>query len=136
LENELILALTSLVVLAMGLLYLERVNRLSVTGKKAAAIIISNNYKIYGNDRPDIYYPVVRFQTLNNNWVTQELSFGTNPPKAEGSTINILYNPANPQEVQINSGMHLTFLPRLLTIAGACGVALTCLELLEFTNII
>lgn len=135
-ETEIITAIIAMVFLACGLLYLEKAKRLKAKGVAVQSIIIKNNYKAFGLDRTGDYYPVVKFQTTNNEWITQELNICQNRPMKEGAVINILYNPENPQEVHINSAMHLTYLPWLLTILGVVVLAFFCLELFEITNVL
>ncbi len=115
---------------------MEKGKRLSKIGKKAKGIVFKNNYKISGTDSRGIYYPVVRFLTENNEWITQEVDVGTNPPMAEGKEIEVLYDPNNPNEVIINSDLRLAYMPSFLTLIGIFGIVMTCLELLDITNFI
>jgi len=135
-QNELIIAAISIGLLAIGLLFSEKNMRLKKTGKKAKAIIFTNNYRPKINGRGGIYYPVVRFVTEDNQWITQELDFGQKPPMTEGKEVEVFYDPKNPQEVVMNSYRIIIFLPWALIIAGTCGFVLSCLELLDITNLI
>lgn len=83
-HNEIILALLSVAMLAFGLFSLERNKRLQRIGKKTTAVIFTNNYKSSHPTRRGNYYPVVRFVTEDEQWITQELNTGQNPPMREG----------------------------------------------------
>lgn len=79
-------------------------------GKKAKAVIFKNNVKRSGPDG-DLYYPVVRFTTDEQEWITQELSIGYSPAKPEGMKLEVIYDPENPTIVEINSPFQLGIFP-------------------------
>jgi len=84
----------------------------------------------------NMYYPVVRFTTDTEEWITQELSVGYSPAKQEGTKLEVIYNPENPTEVAINSSFQLEILPRFLTAIGITGLIIALLEFLEVTQLI
>ena len=61
-----------------------------------------------------MYFPVVRFLTEKQEWITQELDIGQYPALEEGKKIRLIYNQENPEEVEINSIFRLENLPPLL----------------------
>lgn len=133
-EGEIILGIISIALLAIGLFTFEKGKRLSKIGKKAKGIVFKNNYKVLGTDTRGTYYPVVRFLTERNEWITQEVDVGTNPPMAEGKEIQVLYDPNNPHDVIINSDLRLIYLPWFFILIGILGLVATCLELLDVTQ--
>jgi len=135
-KNEIILTVISIGFLGLGLLAFEKNIRLKRDGKKAKAIIFKNNYKTSPDKNGGSYYPVVRFVTENNYWITQELNFGLSSPMREGKEIEVFYDPNNPQEVVVNSNLQLKFIPWLFTFTGSCGLIICFLELLDITNLI
>jgi len=135
-DKEITIAVIAIFLLTIGLLRLEKSSRLKKKGKKAKAIIFANNYKILRPDTRGKYYPVVRFVTEDNEWITQELDFGQNPPMPEGKEVEVLYDPLEPQEVIINSAIQVVYVPWLFITLGICGFILSALELLDITNII
>jgi hypothetical protein len=135
-DKEIIIAVIAIAFITIGLIHLEKGNRLKKKGKKAKAIIFANNYKILRPGKRGIYYPVVRFVTEDNEWITQELSFGQNPAIPEGKEVEVFYDPTKPQEVVINSNLQLVYAPWLFIVLGACGFIVSALELLDVTNLI
>lgn len=104
-------------------------------GKKAKAVVFRNNYKGVHNEQ-GLYFPVVRFLTDKQEWVTQELSIGQNPPMEEGKQVQVIYDPEDPSEVEINTIFRLEILPRFLVAVGLCGVIIgfiMYLEIVEFS---
>jgi len=129
---ELLILFVSTVLLFGGVYLWQKGSHLLNNGKKAEAIIFSNNFKTGVNG--GVYYPVVRFLTDKQEWITQELNFGTNPKMREGRKLEVVYDPENPTDVQMNSTFMLEILPRLLTALGVMGAAFVVLEILDVIN--
>ena len=52
----------------------------------------------------DVYYPHISFETENDKNINFRSSVGTNPPSySVGDSVEILYDPKNPQNAQIKS---------------------------------
>jgi hypothetical protein len=83
-----------------------------------------------------LYYPVVRFLTDKQEWITQELNTGYSPAKKEGTKLEIIYDPNDPQSIQINSAFQLKILPRLLIIAGIVLLLFGFSELFDITQLL
>ena len=130
---ELVLLFVSTVLLVLGVIFWQKGNHLLKNGKKAEAIVFSNNFQA-SDDGGGVYYPVVRFLTDKQEWITQELNFGTNPKKREGTKLQVVYDPENPTDVQINSTFMLEILPRILTALGVMGLVFVTLEILDIIN--
>ncbi|MBL8050685.1 MAG: DUF3592 domain-containing protein [Anaerolineales bacterium] len=86
------------------------------------------------------YSPVYQFKTIEGRLVEKQDSLSSNPPMfKEGQTIDVLYEPANPENARIKKWMSLYFLPLLLggmgLIFGGIGVVLLIFRLLDSLNI-
>ncbi|MCW2880645.1 MAG: hypothetical protein JWQ95_4745 [Sphaerisporangium sp.] len=55
-------------------------------------------------DNGTVYYPTIRFTTLNGQQVEAEPNFGSNPPVAPvGGQVPVLYDPADPARMRVDS---------------------------------
>jgi len=124
----------STVLLILGANFWQKGSHLLKNGKKAEAVVFSNTFK--ADDDGGVYYPVVRFLTDKQEWITQELNFGTTPKKREGTKLQVIYDPEEPTNVQINSIFMLEILPRMLTAIGVMGAVFVVLEILDVTNLL
>jgi hypothetical protein len=134
--NEIILFLISLGALGVGIHLWQKGSYLLRHGKKTNAVIFKNNYSKGSSGNSGTYHPVVRFLTDKQVWITQELSIGYNPPKKEGTKVEVIYDPEEPTDVEINSRFQLEILPRLLVCIGVLFLVLGFLELFEITQLI
>ena len=128
--TELIILFGSAIFIIVGIILWRKGSHLLSNGKKAKAVIFKNNVKRSGSDG-DLYYPVVRFITDEQEWITQELSIGYSPAKPEGTKLQVIYDPENPAIVEINSSFQLEIFPRLLTAIGIVGFIWAFLESLN-----
>ena len=127
--GEIIILAISIVVITVGIFLWQKGTHLPTTGKKAKAVIFKNNYSSRTGTDGGTYYPVVRFLTDKQEWITQELSIGYSPAKKEGTELEVIFDPEDPSNVEINSTFQLEILPRILVIIGFCGLVLGVLEL-------
>ena len=134
-DSELILLTVSGVLLVVGAILWRKGNHLLTNGKKANAIIFKNNYSGSGSSG-GAYYPVVRFLTDKQEWITQELNIGYSPAKPEGTKLEVLYDPDDPTNVEINSSAQLEFLPRLFVVLGIAGLIFGVLEAFDIIQLI
>jgi hypothetical protein len=132
--GEIIAALVSTGFVAIGFHLLQKGIYLSQNGKKAKAIVFKNNHKVSRSGI--IYYPVVRFLTDKQEWITQELSTGSNPATQEGTSVEVIYDPDKPNNVEINSDFRLKVVPILLLTIGFVGLVVVILELFDITQLI
>ena len=132
--GEIIVLAISIGAIAIGIHLWQKGNHLLTIGKKAKAVIFKNNYDSSGSG--GVYYPVVRFLTDKQEWITQQLSIGYSPAKKEGTKLEVIYDPDDPTDVEINSAFQLEILPRILVIIGVCGLVFGILELLDIIQII
>ena len=133
-NSELLIAIVSALFIIGGVKLWQKGNYLLLKGKKAEAVIFKNNFKRSGSSG-GLYYPVVRFRTNTNEWITQELNTGYLPAKPEGSQIEIVYNPDDPYSLEINSPLQLEILPRVFVGMGIAGFVLGLLAYLEIITI-
>lgn len=84
---------------------------------------------VYSRDSENSdYTPVFRFRTFQGQEVEVSGNLRTNPPQFQvGQTIDVLYDPENPQKARIKKWMNLYFVPALLgflgLLFGGIGVA-------------
>lgn len=134
-DTELIILLISSVFLIVGTVIWQKGNHLMTNGKVADAIIFKNNYQP-SRSGGGTYYPVVRFLTDKQEWITQELSIGYSPAKEEGTKLQVIYDPEDPTKVEINSMLQLELLPRLFVALGIGGIVFGTLEYLDVIELI
>jgi len=134
-KEEIVILVISVIFIAFGVHLLLKGNHLLTNGKKAKAIIFKNHY-IYSGTDTGLYYPVVRFLTDKQEWITQELSIGYNPEKDVGAKLEIIYDTDDLTNVEINSTFQLKIIPGIFLAIGLCGIIFDVLELLGITQII
>lgn len=134
-NTALIIVIVSWAFLVIGIYLWKRGNHLLRNGKKAAAIIFKNNFHP-DSDGGGTYYPVVTFLTDKQEWITQELNIGYSPPKSEGAKLQVVYDPEDPTNVEINSSLYLEVLPRLLVAFGIVGLVFGALQYLNVISVI
>ena len=118
---ELITLLISSGLVVIGAFLWQKGSHLMAHGKRADAIIFKNNFQS-STSGIGTYYPVVRFLTDKQEWITQELSVGYSPAKPEGTKLKVVYDPEDPTNVEINSSLQLELLPRLFVAVGVVGL--------------
>ena len=101
-------------------------NILILKGKKVDALVYANRHQYNPtNSKLGLYFPVVRFLTDDKEWITKKLEVGFNPPLEEGSRIKIIYDPDDPEYLQIDNPFMLELLPRILVAGGMIGFILS-----------
>lgn len=133
--GEILLATFSIGMMLLGGILWQKGKHLIANGKKAKAIIFRNNYKISGRSG-GVYYPVIRFMTDKQEWITQELSFGYLPAKREGTRLEVIYDPDDPSIVEIASTLQLEVFPKIFVAIGVGLFILTVLELLGVIQVV
>ena len=130
-----IILLISSVFIIIGAILWQKGSYLLKNGKKASAIVYKNNFS-RSSDGGGTYMPVVRFLTDKDVWITHELSIGYSPAMPEGTKLDVLYDPEDPTNVEINSFAQLKFLPTLFVVLGVLGLIFGTLEYLEIIDVI
>ncbi len=117
-DPELVIIIISAVFIVISVKLRQKGNHLLLNGKKATAIVFKNNVSGTGSG---MYYPVVRFLTDKQEWITQELNIGYSPPLPEGKQLEVIYDPDDPTMVEINSSFQLEILPTIILCVGLIG---------------
>lgn len=86
------------------------------------------------------YSPVYQFRTITGQTITVQDNLSTNPPMFQvGQTIDVLYDPENPQSARIKRFMSLYFTTILLcgmgAIFGCVGIVLLVFNLMDKINL-
>lgn len=98
---------------------ITRTQRFLANARGAQAEVIALQQRL-GTGQERSYYPVLRYQTQEGS--TQEVvsSVGSNPPRyKEGDSVDILYDPAEPDNVRIHTTFNVWAFPIIL---GGIGV--------------
>lgn len=132
-KSEIILTLLSGIFLAAGFFLWQRASRLLRYGKKTLATVIDNEEK--HTNRRTYYYPVLMFTTEEGEKVGHTLAIGYSSPMEKGTIITIIYDPEDTGIVSLDSRTLLELLPRLLVVAGLCGLVLVLFEVFEITQL-
>ncbi|WOK04298.1 DUF3592 domain-containing protein [Imperialibacter roseus] len=131
---ELIILAVSFALLAGGALYWQKSYHLLNNGKKVESTIVGNHFE--PSRQGGVYYPVVQFLTDKQESVTQQLTIGFKPKRAEGGKVDIIYDPDDPSNIEIDSTIMIEILPRLLVAIGLCSLIFGLLEILDITQIL
>lgn len=87
--------------LVVALIRLQQRARLNKIGIVTEGVVIRVEYE--GHRKP-CYYPVVRFLTPQQKWVTARYNVGTNPSSfTEGETVQLRFDPVDPTCFTITS---------------------------------
>jgi hypothetical protein len=99
--------------------------KLLKTGIRVEGVVFKLEERFSNNkDRMPIYYPVIRYLTLNKEWITKEYESGTNPSAyKEGDIVNVIYDPDDNNHFIIDGFLNRIFgfvliIIGILTIAG------------------
>ena len=92
-----------LVVLGVGKLNERR--KLLKTGFKVEGVVFSLEEEWgVGRERSKLYYPVIRFVTIEKEWVTKRYEIGTNPSAYnEGDRVTVIYDKADNEHFIIDN---------------------------------
>jgi hypothetical protein len=132
-DTNLLIAISSIIPLILGVTLWQKGISLIRNGIKAEGIVFKNNFRGSINNKSGLYFPVVRFLTEKQEWITQELDIGQFPALEEGKKIRLIYNQENPEEVEMNSTFRLEILPRILITVS---IMMLVLGLLGYLHII
>lgn len=137
----------SLVAITIGAVLWRAGRRVLARGKLSEATIVKNIY--YPNeltpilnalglddDESGAYYPVITFKTDKNELITKQLTIGFNPPNSIGRKLSVLYNPDNPNNIEIFPRIQHVVIPRLLVSIGIIALIIVVLDGFEIISII
>ncbi len=87
------------------------------TAIKVPGTVIDN---VIGGEDNDVYFPMVQFRSRDGEERRFTASTGSSPPMHNvGEPVEVIYNPDNPDDAQINSTFDLWFGPILCAGLGA-----------------
>jgi len=95
--DELLLIAGGAFLVVLGIGKLNERCKLLKTGAKAEGVVFSLEEEWgVGRERSKLYYPVIRFVTLEKEWVTKRYDIGTNPSAYnEGDRVTVIYDKAD-----------------------------------------
>jgi hypothetical protein len=80
-----------------------------------------------------IYAPVYQFRTIDGRTIEVEESIYSKPPQfQEGQSVDILYEPQNPEGARVKKWMNLYSLPLVLGGMGVIFVGIGIVSLISF----
>jgi len=107
-----------LLMIGIALFFLIRVRTFINISEKTQGTVILNLYKA-DSEGGGGYTPVFEFRTLQGKKVEFSGNLQTNPPQFKvGQTVEVLYDPEDPEEARINRGFNLYFVPAFLGLFG------------------
>ena len=118
--TSIILVVISLVIVLVVVKLLSDIRKISNHGIEVKGIIFNSEQLV----RPDnnISYPVVRFLTMENNWITKSSKIGVIPGLYKiGKEVTVIYQNGNPHNFFIKD--KLTFLIPLGMLIAASILA-------------
>ena len=111
-----------LLLIAIAVIILIRTILFLIRSQKVKGTIVRMAY--YSNSKGSSYNPVFSFTTTDGRTIEAEDSLGSNPPQFRvGQSVNVLYDPNNPNRARINKWSNLYFVPLLL---GGMGLCFSC----------
>ena len=133
--DELIGLVIGLILVILGFSKKKQRHELLEKGIKTEGVVFSvekkyTNVRI-GNIGPDgfdnspLYYPVIRYTTLEKEWITEEYGIGTSYSIAykEGDKVKIVYDPNKTTTFIIDDGSTLLIGPILIVIGVIVMIA-------------
>lgn len=80
-----------------------------------------------------IYAPVFQFRTIDGRTIEVEESMYSKPPQfQEGQSVDILYDPQNPEKARVKKWANLYFLPLVLGGMGAIFIVIGIVSLISY----
>src|SRR4051794_26860757 len=99
-----IIIIISLVVLFGAISTLRKLNKIEVNGEKTQGVIFDNETTNTTIEDATVTYPLVRFTTSNQEWITQKSSVSIIPGSyKKGDKVVIVYDRSSPTNFFIKS---------------------------------
>jgi hypothetical protein len=98
----------------------------------AAGFVVGLEKRVFNPGSAGVYCPVVEFSTNTGENIRFESPFGTMPASNKvGDTVKVFYNPNNPKDAEIDSGITKWLTPGCLFLfsLGACFFSIVFLGL-------
>ena len=100
--DALILILLGLVSILVVVHYFLKVRELSKTGVKTEGIVFDTESEQMSGVASQ--YPIIRFTTQNEEWITEKYMIGIIPGMVKkGKKVQVIYNPEKPSEFIVQS---------------------------------
>lgn len=114
------LVLISLFVLFAAIATMNKIKRIKAIGQKTEGIIFDKEASNTTVGDTTITYPIVRFLTLNKEWITQKSSVSIIPGfYKKGEKVTVVYNPSTPTDFFIQSSNTYTVITILILVSVA-----------------
>lgn len=96
----------------------------------AEGIVVDILKKVEEDETEGVFQPKVMFHTNDGEQISFISDVGSNPPAYNlGETVNVLYNPINPSNAEINSFLSLWLLQLVLILIGTNFVIISAVVL-------
>ncbi|QEC79634.1 DUF3592 domain-containing protein [Mucilaginibacter ginsenosidivorax] len=127
--DELILLAGGTFLIVWGIGKINERRKLLKSGLKVDGVVFKLEERLSsGTDRMLLYYPVIRYVTLDKNWITEEYAVGSNPSAyKEGDVVKIIYDPADYKHFIIDNFLSkvLGWVLALIGVVILAGVLIT-----------
>ena len=132
----LVFGLVGLFLGALAFFFFVRTRLFLGRAQKTQGTVINMVYS-HHQDGDGGYSPVYRFRTITGQEVVVTDNVSSSPPQFQvGQTIDVFYDPENPQNARINKWFNLYFVPMLLgfmgLVFGGVGIGLGVADLLGY----
>ncbi len=117
--------LIGLAVLIGGVVSAIKESRKAARGVHATGTVVDLVQRVFNPGSAGVYCPVVQFTTATGQPVRFESGFGTMPASHRvGQSIAVRYDPANPQEVEVDSATSRWLVPGCMIGMGIMFLAM------------
>lgn len=87
----------------LGAIWNDRHKRLLKKGIKVEGVVFSVEVTVSGSSLTKTYYPVIRYLTLQNEWITKRYNIGSKPSLyKEGDKVIVIYDPTDTSVFTLN----------------------------------
>jgi hypothetical protein len=119
--SEIIGLLIGIAIFIVGIRTSRKRQRLINNGRRVKAAI----YDIEQGDGDALYYPVIRFITVNDEWITKRYYKGRPYGSyIKGKLVTVIYNKTHPENFVIDD-MQLQLTGSILTVIGVITIVLS-----------
>jgi hypothetical protein len=93
--TALVLGVIGAIFTLIGAIMFDRRKKLMKTGIQVEGIVFSIEHEIRSNDSMGLNYPVIRYLTLQNEWITKKHDIGISGTSSykEGDSVTVIYDP-------------------------------------------
>lgn len=104
--NALIFGALGAIFTVVGAVLHDRSKKLRKTGIKVEGIVFNIEHEVSSNDSMGLYYPVIRYVTLQGEWITKRYNIGSRPSSySEGDTVTVIYDPDDTSAFMLNDSV-------------------------------